>query len=373
MQPCRFIKCKREDVGLPSSVIGLVLGLTLLVTLLFRAQVRPKSMYCHHSIPGIWARVCQHSSNAIRYTLAMDENTNTHHLSRFQITLALLVMLAATVRMSLAAIAIEDDVRNFSHSIFFGGAGLLLLVTQYGGTFRSWKTGLLIATGLLYFVLLWSVIGMITLAIALIASPFDSNHLLLFLWSVPFAPLSYGAIQANQSWYRTLHSNHRHDDSIKQPSSFSLLDLLGATFVLASVIGPVSYRANTNQSLYLEDVTRAETPFAVSDSADGIRFRRERDGAIRAHWIESPAVIEQWVQQQKGRPEVVDFSIKKQEDVQAMKPVPQPRFGSFYSYMTFWEMNIASWKVDNRYYEVMWTPTKEPLLADVYFHESEVE
>lgn len=307
------------------------------------------------------------------YVVAM-ENENTVELPRptwFHVVLALLVMLIATIRLSAALIEIEDDPLFISYPVFYGGCALVLLVTQYGSTFRRWKSGTLIAIGLLSFLLLWSFIGLVTLTIQFAVNRTASDQLLTYMVFVVLAPLTAWAIQANWKWYQTLVAFSRQHESHEPPKSFSLLELLGVTFVLACTIGPVSYRAGTNQSLYVENVPRAETPFAVSDKADQIKFRRERDGTIRAYWIESPSILEKWLQKQEERPEVVHFSINKQEEVWGTEPIPRTKYGSVYDHTGYWAMNIATWQVGIRTYEVRWPPLSDPLDVDVYYYETD--
>ncbi len=305
--------------------------------------------------------------------MAMETPANVVRPTRFQITLALLVMLVATVEISLSAIAIEESLDRTSQAVFYAGFGLLLLVTQYGGTFRRWKMGTLIATGFLTYLFIGSSLGLIWMMVWICIDPTALTQWQFFLVCAVLSPLTAWGIQVNLQWHQTLKKTQSEDRPLEQQKSFTLLELLGAMFVLGCVIGPVSYQANTNQSLYLEDVPRSEVPFAVSPQADQIKFRRERDGTIRGYWIEGPSIVADWIQKQKTRPEVTNFSLETREDAEAIEPIADTKYEKHHRNNIYWELKIATWQVDNRRYEVRWAPFPELLETDVYYFETEID
>lgn len=309
------------------------------------------------------------------YLVAMENETTTDapRPTWLQVALAIFVMALATWSISKNVMNVEGNFGLIPSAIYSGGVSLLLLVSQYGGMFRHWRAGLVIVMVMLSLSLVGASVALVATLTAILCVPSTFTVVLIWVTMIVFILIAL-ALRSNWRWYKTLAEAKSNGNLLNQQSSFSLIELLGAMLILACIIGPASYRAGTNQSLYAEDISPADAPFPAPSTAEPIMLRRDRDGAIRAHWFHFRADLDAWLAERSSSAEIENFKLRDVTNPADVRQVTRssPRGPTSIDVMIR-EGKEATWDQGDRHVRVVWQVMSDGFPITVYYHETRNE
>lgn len=304
------------------------------------------------------------------YLVAMEINDNIPRPSWIQTASAIFVIGWAAYFIAVLFIGVEEDNRKIASTITSTVFSLAFIVSQYCGMFRYLLAGV---NTVIVMLTLW-IIGISIALIVYIAFtmlPTIPFVLLPVLSALAFIALAAIALRANWLWRETLQKAKAEGNLPTGRKSFSLLELMGATLLLACMIAPASYRAGTNRTLYAEDVSPLDAPFAAPSSAKELTFLRERYGAIRAFWYHDQPEFDAWLKECQQSPEVKHFhlqGVNVPEDVK--RPIEPPYSNSYYAEVDIYEGKEATWDRGDRHIRIVWPLAPDGLPNQVFYRET---
>lgn len=296
----------------------------------------------------------------------------------FQRVCATLVMLVATAIISTTLLLFVEGLRDISRDLVPIGLGLIviavalaIMAVQYYGMFGFSK----LCTTLVFWMLS---VSFVFSCVFLFASIQMIERAESFLVAIPIGLLvllcmitGFG-LQANWRWRETLATAKAQGTLPTRQASFTLLELMMGTLMLAIMIGPASYLVGVKMPIYRENLSAQQAPFPVSPSAERITYRRESNGSIQAIWYQTPADLQQWLAEVSKQADVNEFSSTSSPLRNESVAIPQPpsAYGLGHKKKTLSRAHEAIWNYGDRRAILRWDAETQSGLTTVYYGES---
>ena len=209
--------------------------------------------------------------------------------------------LLAAAAVSLALLGFESAWPNslsyfMLQTIVFG---VLLIGTQYWGTFRASAGAALGAVVMTEFCYCWFWISYF--AKHLVEKVVSGSSPEMLSWGINWSLILIVATTSpfvilNGVWYWKLN---KHAKNYPRPRDFSISirEVLVFCSLMGLIILPTAYQSQANQSTYRENIAAAAATFPIPAQAKAIRYQRLRDGSILASYEIDEVGLRRWLSQ----------------------------------------------------------------------------
>lgn len=226
--------------------------------------------------------------------------------SRLLISVSLLNMAIGGITAGVGAVGVELVWPTSPFTAIFIGTflfGLVTIIAQYLGTFHGSRfgAGAALSGGFLCCKYLF-IAGVISPFLLALGGPGQFPEPPSFSHAAAILALAgiVGLTIAGFNWWWISKLNAYVKACPERPRlSFSLREILAFCILVAIIIAPATYRAHTNPSLYLSDVSAADVPLSLPDEAQHIDYQRTRHDISRAKFQIAEAPLRKWLNANK--------------------------------------------------------------------------
>lgn len=306
--------------------------------------------------------------------MAMENRDSPLRPSWFQAVLAFLILLINAVIVSLALLNLADNIRNFLPGYIVVVLALVVMNCQYLGMFRFsracttfmlWPLSITFVFSCAF--LLSSIQWIETARSVLVFVPMGILVLLSVITGCGF--------RANWQWRKSLKVAKEQGTLPERETSFTLLEMMLGTLLLAVAIGPACYHIGAKYPVYRENLSADQVPFPVPQTAQDITYRIEPayKQTIRAIWQQKPADLDVWLDSLETDPGVNRF-VRNQHplrNAEARIPQPPSLYGQRWIDETIPRAYRATWNYGDREVAIKWDVETHSGMTTVYYYESD--